>query len=174
MKDALLRFFLPCAAVCLSACVGLRPLRTPSGSPEIVVHAAPAHEILRELTATMAQREYRLVMTNERVAVFQKPCEDFDTAFFYGKGWHASADFRATAFLSEESSGVKVLVDLEVVTDPGSPDEARRSAPVGHPEAHAIQKLLGGVVADLALRRHEELWPDEPARPAEPRVWTGS
>lgn len=157
----------------LSGCVTLKPLRTESGSPEVIVQQARPTELIEGLRTTMVRRGYQTVMTNDRLAVFTKDCGDFDTAFFYGEGWNASADFRVTFCLLDDALGMRVLTDIEIVTNAGTPEEARKSAPHGHPEAHELQELLETLQADLALRRHEEQWPDEPARPSQPVVWTG-
>lgn len=157
----------------LASCVSLKPLRTSSGSPEIVVQSSRPAELIAGLGSAMQRHGYRRVLENERLAVFSKDCGDFDTAFFYGEGWNASADFLVSFYLSQDPLGLRVQTDLEIVTQPGTPDEARRTAPQGHPEAHAIQDMLELLSADLALRRHEELWPDEPVRPSAPAVWTG-
>ena len=160
-------------ACALSACVSLKPLRTESGSPEVIVRSQRRPELIEGLREAMVRRGYHTVLTNDRLAVFTKDCEDFDTAFFYGAGWNASADFRVTFSLMDDPLGTLVLTDLEIVTEVGTPEEARKPAPHGHPEAHELQELLETLQADLALRRHEEQWPDEPARPNKPAVWTG-
>ena len=157
----------------LSGCVGLKPLRTQSGNPEITIQHARPPELIAGLGASMARRGYEQVMVNERVAVFAKDCGDFDTAFFYGEGWNASADFRVTFYTQPDSLGLLVLTEIEIVTDAGTSEEGRKPAPQGHPEAHELQDMLETLQADLALRRHAEQWPDEPARPSEPVVWTG-
>lgn len=160
-------------ACVLSGCLALKPLRTDSGSPEVIVRSATAPELIEGLEQAMARRGYKPLLANERVAVFSRPCEDFDTAFFYGKGWNASADFRVTFCLSQDPLGMEVRADLEIVTGTGTPEEAATPAPQGHEEAHALQDLLETLQADLALRRHEEQWPDEPRRSDRPVVWTG-
>ena len=161
-------------ALLVSGCVTLKPLHTLSGNPEIVVRTAAPGRILSQIRAAMVRREYQVVMENDRLAVFTKPCGDFDTAFFYGEGWNRSADFRVTVFLSPETSGQRVLTDLELVTRAGTPEEQLTAAPKGHPEAHELQDMLELLVADLAMQFHEEQWPDEPDRRPNPaKVWTG-
>ena len=170
------RLLLCCLAFLGPSCVSLKPLHTISGNPEVVVRTAKPDRVLRAIGAAMARRDYRTLLQNERLAVFTKPCKDFDTAFFYGDGWNASADFRVTLFLSQEPGGLRVLTDLELVTRAGTAEEGLAPAPQGHPEAHALQDMLELLVADLALQLHEEQWPDEPQAPpgSAPPVWTGT
>lgn len=161
------------APLLLAGCVSQRPLRTPSGNPEIVVHSARPPELVAGLRDAMLRRGYRVLLENDRLAMFAKDCGDFDTAFFYGQGWNASADFRVTFYLAPEAEGLRVVADIEIVTKSGTPEEARKSAPQGLPEAHEIQRMLELLQGDLALKRHEEQWPDEAPRPSRPTVWTG-
>jgi len=162
-----------CCLPLVASCVTLKPLRTPSGNPEVVVRSAGRVELLEALRAELLGREYELVMSNERLVMFSKPVDDFDTAFFYGEGWNASADFRVTCFVREDPYGMQLVADLEIVTNAGTPDEAFAPAPKGHPEAHDLQDIFENLQADMALKRHEEAWPDQPARPSEPTIWTG-
>ena len=157
-----------------SGCMTAAPLGTPSGQPEVLIRGANKAQTMKAVTEIVVGFGFRLQQQNERVAIFTRPCTEFEYKLATRAKWGTTPDYRVTCVLLDQPKGIRIVADVEVVANAGTDAQRTKNISKSSDVAHDVQDALELVVAKVALDRHAQQYPpvardDE----AKPQVWTG-
>lgn len=131
----------------LAACAttSLPALQTPSGKPEVTVSGISKKAVVDAIANEMLTRGYTIDSVDDYVAVFTKRRNW--RKYRDGKWGDSVVERRVTLNVVETAGAVRVVANLEVVSDPGKESE-RTSSPGGASgAAHDMQNTLERAVA---------------------------
>lgn len=131
-----------------TGCATIKPLPTPSGRPEVTIPNVTKKQVIDTLTNRMINKGYQLSSVNDYVVVFNKKVDSFMAGVIYGSRYDSTPAARVSYNLVETDAGIRVIVTLEVVTNPGSAFERVTDLSQG-PDAKDAQRSLEEVKASL-------------------------
>ena len=97
----------------------------------------------------------------------------------YGAGFNFSGEYRVLTSLMSEPRGLRILCEVQIVTDVGTQDERTKNAPSGLEVHHELMDMLETIQGTIALQAHsrfiEQLDAQERSDgPAHAPRWDGS
>ena len=126
--------------VLLSACAVSSRINTPSGKPEITV-PAPKKQTMDAIVQAVVGDGFQLRRLDEYTAVLGKPSESFVTNLLSGSRYDPTAEERVIFNFFEVPSGTRVIITMQIVTNPGSAFERVRDISHGR----GAQELQAGL-----------------------------
>ncbi len=136
-------------AFAISACADA-PVRldTPSGNPEVSIAGVSKKQVADALVNRLLSKGWTLTTTNDYQLVFRHPLDSIGASLLYGSQYNVNPDARATISLVDAEGGVRVMVTLQAVTNPGSQFE-QVSEIRTEKDLNAVQDTLNGLKATL-------------------------
>lgn len=135
----------------LAACVttSMPVLQTPSGKPEVTVYGSDKKTVVDAIANEMLTLGYTIASVDDYVAMFTK--RRSRRKYRDGKWIDSVIERRVTLNIVETGGAVRVVANLEIISDPGKETEKVSSPGGGGAAAHGLQDTLEKGVA--AVRR---------------------
>jgi hypothetical protein len=83
------------------------------------------------ITSDMISLRFNVLSVNEYQLVFGRDANDFGSMFFFGSKFNGTPQQRVTFALAQVNDTVKIHMNVQLVTNPGSTFE--KYTPIGHP-----------------------------------------
>ena|SRR2546426_4082067 len=96
--------------------------KSPSGRPEVIVPGATKKQVMDALTLRLASSGWNVTQINDYQAIYDtdaKGAVGFLSGVVYGQA--TKPLYRLTAQFLETQTGVRLIGNLELVTNPGTP-----------------------------------------------------
>ena len=93
---------------------------TPSGKPDIFIIKVTKKQVTDEFVNQMLNQGFSVKSTSEYNIVFVKPMNDFASSLLLGSHYDVTPEHRVTANFVESSSGVRIVLTNQGITNPGS------------------------------------------------------
>ena len=142
--------WMPLIAFALLAGCAATPVQhyTPSAKPEVTINTTEVSVVKASLISTMLNLGFDLKKDTNYQLVFERPITDILTAALFGSQYDRTPNARITYTLAASPKSVRVIVDLAVITNPGSAFERR--TPANHyREALEYQGILDNLRREI-------------------------
>ena len=106
---------------------------TPSGKPEIYIPKVAKKPVSDEFVNQMLTQGYNVKSTSDYNIVFIKPVDNFGVNLLLGSQYDATTEYRVTSNLVESSSGTRLVLTIQIITNPGSAFERVTDISKGKP-----------------------------------------
>jgi C-terminal processing protease CtpA/Prc len=120
-----MRFLVLAAGLLCAACQTGVQHQTASGRPEITIPNVSTDRVKSELVNRMVNGGFRIHRDTPYEISFEKPSDNFAVNVLMGSKYDSQPNVRASYTLAQIGSGVRVVGDLAIVTNPNSAFEKR-------------------------------------------------
>jgi len=145
------QFLIASMIIMVYGCATAPPIPTPSGKAEAVLPNVTKKEVANEIINSITSNGYNLKDSSEYLLVFDKPIDSPLAAMLYGSKFNATPNSRVHCQLTDGPGGVRVLLSLFIVTNPGTAFEQITDVSKGK-DAYEAYKALESVKARLSSR----------------------
>jgi hypothetical protein len=104
----------------LSGCATIEPLHTPSGKPDITIPNVTKKQVTDVLVNQMLERGFNIKSANDYNIIFTKPMEKFGEQLLLGSQYNSTPENRISANIVESSAGIRIVLNNQAITNPGS------------------------------------------------------
>jgi hypothetical protein len=112
-------FIVLCALLVLDGCAAIPVIPTESGKPEIIIHKTTKEKVANEIINDTSSKGFMLVSSAPNLIILDKPAEGV-MAYFYGSHQNPIPNHRLQIQLTDVQGGVRILINLFIVTNPGT------------------------------------------------------
>jgi hypothetical protein len=140
-------------AVGLAGCAAQVTHATPSGKTEEVFAASP-DRVKPILVGMMSNGGFNLVRDSDYQVAFDKPVENLLVGAFLGSNYNATPNERISFTLVPVGPNTRVIVDIAVVTNPGSGFEKLTPFNNG-PDSEHLQTVLDQLAVNYGWKSQE-------------------
>jgi len=128
--------------ISLAGCATVRPLNTTTGKPEVIITDASKKDISDAIINTMLSWDLQLQKRDEYILIFGKKNTNIASSVLLGSRYDAVPEWRFTYNMVDYADGVRIIVNIAAVTNPGSAFERLTDLSKGSQDAQNIQKFL--------------------------------
>jgi len=130
------------------------PLNTPSGRPEVTVTGATTNSVKGALINEMLNDGYVVKRSDENIVVCEKAMDNFAAQMLYGSNFNRQPNARITYNLIELGSSIRIVAQIEIITNPDSGLEQVTPLNNGK-DANDVQNMLTRIAARLDISPHQ-------------------
>ena len=113
-----------CLGLC--GCATVPAFNTPTGKPEVVIANVSKKEVIDALTNMMLASGFTVKNITDYNAVFTKEANSFGAMLLFGSRFNTVPEGRVNYAIVDTTEGIRVVITLEMVTNPGSAFENRQ------------------------------------------------
>jgi hypothetical protein len=146
------------------ACAAPTHLDTPSGHAEVTISRVAPDRVKAALVNKMIDRGYRLTKDTQFELTFDKPADSALAIFLLSSERGGTPNMRVDYSIAQAGDDVRVVADLTIITNPGSPYEKRidiNGAAKEDAPAHAVQAMLDNLRTELASAQTSDNKPSQ-------------
>ena len=137
----------------LSGCTTLQPLNTSTGKPEIIITETNKKEVADAIINTMLSWDFQLQKRDEYILVFGKRDTRIISGVLLGSQYDTTPEWRITYNLVDYANGVRIMVSIFAITNPGSAFERITDFSKGSKDSHNIQSFLNQLKETLETQK---------------------
>ena len=123
-------------------------LNTPSGRPEVSIQNATKKQVMDAIINRELSKSWDLKSQSDSLLVFSHKVTGFAAALAYGSQYDSTPEQRGTFTLVDSGNVIRVLLKVEMVTNPGSAYERTSDVTLGK-NAAPLQTTLEEIKASL-------------------------
>lgn len=139
--------------ISLAGCAAVKPLNTTTGKPEVTITEASKKEISDVITNTMLSWDFQLQKRDEYILIFGKKNTNIASSVLLGSRYDAVPEWRFTYNIVDYADGVRIIVNIVSVTNPGSAFERITDFSKGSQDSQNIQKFLENMKNEFEVRK---------------------
>jgi hypothetical protein len=125
----------------ISGCVTIPPLNTTTGKPEIVISDVSKKDVSDAIVNAMMTLDFQIVKLDDYRLVFGKK-DNSTAALLLGSRYDPQPEMRYTYTLMDFANGIRVMVNIAEITNPGSAFEKSTDFSKSTKAANDAQKFL--------------------------------
>ncbi len=129
--------------VLVTGCANIQqPLNTLSGKPEVVLSKTTPKAVQGDLTNIALTWGYTVKSVNDFSVVYEKRDESIGAALLLGSRYDSTPAWRLTFNFAPIADNVRVVANMQAITNPGSAFERSMDMSSGTKDAATIQQVL--------------------------------
>lgn len=121
---------------------------TPSGKVEVTINGVNTDAVKARLVNEMLNIGYSITQDTPHVITFDAPVENALGAILYGSEYDSTPNARISYTLVQAAMATRVVADIAVITNPGSPFERRRDFNHGQ-DSPTFQTILDRIKSEM-------------------------
>jgi len=140
-------------AFIISGCATVPPLQTSTGKPEVIINDVPKKDVSDALVNFMLSNDFQILNKDEYRLVFGKIDTSIGASLLLGSRYDSNPQWRYTFNLVDYSNGIRVITNIEAVTNPGSAFERKMDFSKSSKMANHMQSVLIDLKKNLETYR---------------------